>query len=383
MTPPPPASPIKVLHLGSPGPLYGAERWILALVRHLDPARIHSIVAAIKDEPGLEVSLCREAEKLGCEAHIFEAYGRFNFSAVRELRHHIKTHDINILHTHFYKTDLIGLLAAAGTTCRLVSTPHGWTNKADWKLRLYELVDRCLFSLFDAVVPLSDGLYRPLLRIPRMKNKLHLIQNGIDFSEMDAKTNTAPELAAWRQQGVFILGYVGRLVFGKGLDILFNALSQLRDLNWRLAIVGEGPQLQNLTMLAEELGLKDRICFFGFRPDRLSFIRGFDLFILPSRSEGTPRCLMEAMASHVPVIASDIPGCRNLISAGHNGLLFPLDMPERLSETISQLVGDSTLRQFLASNGRELVIERFSASRMASEYYNLYMSLSPKTDGVT
>ena len=122
---------IRVLQLGSPTGLYGAERWILALVKHLDPDRIHSIVAAIKDDNDLEVPLCNEAAELNFETKIFHANGRFNLSAIRQLRQYIQSKDIDILHTHFYKTDLIGLLATLGTDCKIISTPHGWSTKAD------------------------------------------------------------------------------------------------------------------------------------------------------------------------------------------------------------------------------------------------------------
>ena len=376
MTPPPPASPIKVLHLGSPGPLYGAERWILALVRHLDPARIHSIVAAIKDEPGLEVPLCHEAERYGIETHIFEADGRFNFSAVRQLRKFISENNIQILHTHFYKTDLLGLLATWRTKCKIISTPHGWSKHMDFKLWCYELLDRCLFMFMDGVAPLSEELCLPLRKLPGLASKLHFIKNGVDVTEIDHATEIHPDILKWKATGAFVIGYIGQLIPRKGIGLLFYALSRLPHLDWRLIVVGDGELRPSLETLAHELHIADKVLFAGFSSYRLAYLKGFDLFVLPSQLEGIPRCLMEAMAAGVPVIASDIPGCRNLISAGHTGLLFPLNMPERLSETISRLAGDSTLRQFLASNGRELVQERFSASIMALEYYNLYMSFS-------
>jgi len=316
-----PTMPLRVLQLGSPTGLYGAERWILALVKHLDPHKIHSIVAAVRDEPGLEVPLCREAEKLGCEARVFEALGRFNLSAVRMLRDFIRQNDIHILHTHFYKTDLLGLLAVRGTRCKIVSTPHGWSRKADFKLWCYEMLDRVVFPFFDAVVPLSEDLYLPLKRIPCLNGKLRLIRNGVDLAESDSVTEPAFELVEWREEGAFVVGYIGQLIPRKGLDVLLGALALLPEIPWRLAIVGEGPERQALEEQARSLGIAEGVRFFGFREDRLRFLRGFNVFVLPSRLEGIPRCLMEAMAAGVPVIASDIPGCTALVAHGKTGML--------------------------------------------------------------
>ncbi|MDY0223643.1 MAG: glycosyltransferase family 4 protein, partial [Desulfobacterium sp.] len=203
---------IKVLQLGSPTGLYGAERWILALVRYLDSTEIESIVASIKDDPTLEVPLCREAERLGFKTRVFKAYGRFNFSAVRQLRAYIREHGIDILHTHSYKQDLIGLMATFGTECKIISTPHGWSRDAGLKLQCYEALNRAVFPLFDRVVPLSPELYRPLKRIPFLKHKLRLIQNGVDTGEILACRTIAPELVEWQAQGALIIGYIGQLV---------------------------------------------------------------------------------------------------------------------------------------------------------------------------
>ena len=163
---------IRVLQLGSPTGLYGAERWILALIKHLDPEKVESVVAVIKDAPSLDAPLCREAESLGFHSHCIEAYGKVNFSAARRLRELIQKEDIDILHSHGYKTDLIGLLATRGTRCKIISTPHGWSKGGGFKLWCYEMMDRRIFPFLDGVVPLSEGLRDELRHIPGLGRKL-------------------------------------------------------------------------------------------------------------------------------------------------------------------------------------------------------------------
>lgn len=364
---------IKVLQLGSPTGLYGAERWILALVRNLDSQKVHSVVAAIKDDPDLEVPLCIKAAELGFETKIFTAYGKFNLEAVRQLRHYVILNKINFLHTHGYKQDLIGLLATRGTSCKIISTPHGWSRDAGFKIQCYEALDRIIFPFLDAVVPLSDELYDNLKRVPFLKLKLKLILNGVDIDEIEACKTVAPELIEWKNQGYFIIGYIGRLIHLKGIDILLKAAARLKsEIKWKIAIVGDGEQKGYLKRLTCDLNISDKVYFFGFRNNRLEFLNGFDVFVLPSRLEGIPRCLMEAMAAYIPVISSDIAGCRVIVDYGKTGYLFKKENDENLAYHVNYIFSHKNEMEQSTSAAAELIRKRHSAKRMAIQYQHLY-----------
>ena len=364
-------SAVKVLQLGSPAGLYGAERWILALVRHLDRSRFEPIVGVIRDDPAVDAPLCAQARAFGMQDCIIEAPGRVNWSAVKQLREFIVREGVQVLHTHFYKTDLIGLFAVRGTSCRLVTTPHGWSTQAGLMLRLYEGLDRAIFPFFDAVAPLSDTLYEELKRVPGVTRRLQLIRNGVDISEIDAVTTVAPEMLEWRQRGAFVIGYVGQLIHRKGIAVLLEAFAQLAIPGKKLALLGEGPQRAEFEAQAARLGIANDVRFFGFRSDRLELLRGFDVIALPSRLEGIPRCLMEAMAANVAIVASDIPGCNDLVTHGRTGLLFPMDDVSALRTQLERS-HDAGLRADLTRAGREHVLANYSAAAMARQYQDLY-----------
>lgn len=369
-----PGSGIRVMQLGSPTGLYGAERWILALVRHLNPGAVESIVASIRDATEVTAPVCGLAASLGFRTQIFDAPGKVNWSAVSQLRRYILANDVQVLHTHGYKTDVIGLLATRGTPCRIVSTPHGWSVQAGLALKVYEAIDRGVFPFFDAVVPLSEGIFDALKLVPGIRARLHLIRNGVDISEIDAVHEVADELAAWKKDGNFIVGYIGQLIIRKRLPVLLRAFARLTAPKKKLVLLGDGPQRQELEALAMTLGIGDHVRFFGFRDDRLAFLRGFDVFALPSSLEGIPRCLMEAMAARVAVVASDIPGCRDLVSHGRTGLMFGLDSEEALAERLTDLANPEA-RDAVARQGREFVVANYSAAAMAAQYERLYRSL--------
>ncbi|WP_224957138.1 glycosyltransferase [Geomonas subterranea] len=368
---------ITVLQLGSPSGLYGAERWILALVRSLPPDRFDVWVGAVKDHPRDPVPLCEQAHSLGFKTVVFESRGRFSPSSLGQVRRFMQRNRIDIVHTHGYKTDLIGVIASLGTGCRVVSTPHGWTSDPDLKLRLYETLDRVIFPFCDAVAPLSEAMSRDLGRIPGVGRKLHLIENGVDLQEVEAVDRVEESMTRWKEEGSLIAGYIGRLIHGKGLETLFSALAGEGMGKWRLALVGDGPQREEFVTLAGRLGLGERVRFFGFRPDRLSFLRGFDTFVLPSESEGIPRCVMEAMAARVPVVASDIPGCRYLVEHGRTGLLFRTNDAAQLAHALQSLAADPELARRLGVAGYHHVTESFSGARMALQYGRLYEELVP------
>lgn len=366
---------IRVLQLGNSTGLYGAERWILALVRHLPKMAVESFVAVIKDDPEQNALLCERASLLGLKTHVFEAHGKLSRSAIGQLRLFVKENKIDIVHTHGYKTDIVGLVAVRGTGCKILSTPHGWTANAGFKLRLYELIDRFVFRFLDAIVPLSQELYENIRNIPGVRGKVVLIENAVDIDEIEDEALISREILAWKNRGHSIIGYIGRLTKGKGISVLLKAFARLKLNSTRLAIVGDGEQLHELEQRVATLGIGDSVCFFGFRDDRIAFLRGFDVFVLPSRSEGTPRCLMEAMAVGVPVVATDIPGCRDLVEDNVTGLLFPVDDDESLADRLSVMLADSQLRDSVARGARALIRSRYSAEVMASRYAELYAGL--------
>lgn len=366
---------LRVLHLGSPTGMYGAERWILALVRHLPTSRVNSIVGVVKDVPeDGEPALCAYARAIGARTHVFEAPGKLNWDGVRQIRRFLVDNEIDILHTHGYKTDVMGIVAARGTNSKAVSTPHGWSTNAGLKAQFYEFVDRLVFPFFDAVVPLSAKLRDGLRRIPGLNARLHLILNGVDIGEIEAVVDVAPELQQWRSQDDFVIGYIGQLIPRKGLVNLIRAFDALDIPGKRLCLVGDGPQREELEGIALASRSRDRVHFFGYRKDRISLLKGFDVFVLPSALEGIPRCMLEAMAAGVAVAASDVPGCADIVSSNETGLLFPHgDEPALLR--VMQSLANQDLRSRLVAAARALVLKRYSASRMATEYVDLYERL--------
>ncbi|MEZ5659057.1 MAG: glycosyltransferase [Burkholderiaceae bacterium] len=375
-------APIRVLQLGGPMAVLGAERWILALGRHLDRGRCQTVVGVAQDLPGGgQPPLCEQAARLDLPTAVFEAPGRLSFAAVGQIRAFVRRERIDIVHTHFYKTDLLGALAVRGTGARLLTTPHGWSVNAGLALQLYEGIDRLIFAACDAVAPLSDDLHAGLARLPWVKPRLHMIRNGVDLHEVQSTPAASPSIDDWHRQGRRVIGYIGQLIGRKRIDVLLRAFAGLADQNTMLVLIGDGDQRAALQEQARALGVAERVHFAGFRDDRLAWLKKFDAFVLPSSLEGIPRCLMEAMAARVPIVSSDIPGSRDLITHDATGLLFPLDDHEALSLQLSRILEEPGLAARLIEAAHTRVTREFSAARMADEYLLLYERLLDRPAG--
>lgn len=345
------------------------------LAKHLDPARVETVIACIRDANTPELPLVDEAKKLGFETLVLDGTKRLLWSSTRGLRAALKDLRIDVLHTHGGRQDLVGLAAARGLPCATLSTPHGWEALESVKERLRTLVNKLCLAGYDAVAPLSSELLEALRGYPISAARIHLIGNGVDLSEVESAVPSPDFPAAGPGQQPFVVGYIGRLVPGKGVDVLLKALALLQDKNWQCVVIGEGPEQEALQSLAHELDIGAQVKLLGYRADRLSILKRFDLFVLPSYREGTPRCVMEALAAGVPCAGSAITGIEQVIRNGITGDTFPAGDAAALATVISQAQAHREETQRKAMAGQTLVQESYSARAMAQAYEKLFESL--------
>jgi len=173
--------------------------------------------------------------------------------------------------------------------------------------------------------------------------------------------------------GVPTILWVGRLDVVKGIDVLLHALHSVRQrIDVHLLLAGDGPYRATLEPLAAALGLSDRVHFLGVRDDVLALLHSTDVFAFPSRTEGLPNALLEAMACGCAIVTTDVPGCRDLIVHGHAGLLVPPDNANRLSEALLQLLRDGAVAQRLGANAQREVRAHWQFDQTLDAYEAVY-----------
>jgi len=367
---------INVLQFICPTGFYGAERWILALTKHLPKEQVRSDLAVTLEHNSKNLELVKTYRKNYGEAFEIPMNGRFDLGVIKKLVALIKERDIDIIHTHGYKSDILGVIAARKAGIKCVVTPHGFENVRDLKLRLFIWMGCKAMSYADRVVPLSPQLMSDSKRMGVKEKKLLYIQNGVDLSEVDEQRQVEKPLI--RKDDEKRIGFIGQMISRKNIyDILdiFESLAATHN-NIRLIFVGDGDQRSKLQAYAKKMDSNKKIEFLGFRDDRLELLQSFDLFVMTSTLEGIPRCLMETCAMGVPVAAYDIPGIDQLICHEETGLLATPGNKKELATYWEKLLFDKQYAQRLTDNARQFVHDNYSAQRMANEYHDLFRKLT-------
>ena len=199
-----------------------------------------------------------------------------------------------------------------------------------------------------------------------------VIPNGVDASYFRPVVNDQPS-----RSPAFHVLYAGRLHSDKGLDLLYRAVAALpsrdRKVVW-LDIVGDGPMRPALEKLAQALGIDDRITWHGWRskPEVADLYRGADCLANPSAYEGMPNTVLEAMASGLPVIASNVGGNNEVVRRGETGLLFELPDVDALRDHIATLLRDPHLCRTMGARARAIVLAEHSWQAVARGYGALF-----------
>ncbi|NCP63919.1 MAG: glycosyltransferase family 4 protein [Paraglaciecola sp.] len=363
------ATTINVLQFICPTGFYGAERWILALAKHL-PADVRCDLAVTQENDRETLEIVKHYQQLGLTTHELPMAGRFDWRVVNKLVTLIKSQNIHLIHTHGYKSDILGVLAArkAGIPC--IVTPHGFENSSDLKLRLFIWLGNQAMRFATKVVPLSEQLCEDVKRFGVPANKVMLIRNGVDLSEVEAAAKQPNEQSYPEKR----IGFIGQMISRKNirhiLDIFQNVHRKFPAT--RLILLGDGESRAELEDYAKTLDCHSHIEFLGFRDDRLALLKSFDLFVMTSTLEGIPRCLMEATAMGIPVAAYDIPGIDKLIEHQKTGLLAPLNDKDTLQQYWEKLLFNDEYAQQIAEAAKAFVNQHYSGQRMADEYAVLF-----------
>jgi glycosyltransferase involved in cell wall biosynthesis len=199
---------------------------------------------------------------------------------------------------------------------------------------------------------------------------------GLPIGSVRTIHNGVPDLdaeAAPRPTAGPIVGAVGRLAFQKGFDLLLGAMRDVT--NATLVLIGDGEDRGQLQELARRLGVADRTIWAGWSDDVRAHVRSFDVFVLPSRFEGFPLAVLEALLAEKPVVATDVGSVGEAVITGETGLLVQPDDADALAAAIRQLLGDDELRRRMGAHGRRLVLNRFTAAHMARSFSELYREL--------
>jgi glycosyltransferase involved in cell wall biosynthesis/ribosomal protein S18 acetylase RimI-like enzyme len=299
----------------------------------------------------------------------------------------LRREQFDILHTHNPKPGLYGrVLGRLAGVPVVVNTVHGLYAAPDDPLpkRLLVYGLEAIASRFSDAELIQSPEDLVLLHrwhiTPRRRTRL--LGNGVDLARFDPAHFDAAHRSRLRAEwgvddGQVVVGIVGRLVAEKGYPELFEAM---RALGPDAALVVVGPDDPDKDdALARELvdvARTEGVRFLGMRSDVDGLYAAMDIFVLPSHREGYPRAAMEAAAMGLPIIATDIRGCREVVVDGVNGLLVPVRSPASLAGAISELVSDPARRQAMGDASRRRALERFDESQVVRIVLDTYRDVT-------
>lgn len=372
---------MRVLQLISSGGYYGAENMLLNLARSQKSMGCDPRLLLFYNVHQPNVELYERARSRGLSVSMLRCEGRADLRAIKEIREYVKNEEIDLIHTHGYKADLYGYLAAHTEAKPIVATCHNWVGGTA-ALGIYNRLDRMALRNFDGVAAVSQAVATQLEDAGIAENKIYTIANGIDIVRF---TGAEPAWFGTNQSAPGkTIGIVARLDLQKGFESLLEAMAALTPAHpdARLVIVGEGPDRETIVTMAARLELTSKVVFAGQRGDMASVYAGFDIFVLPSLNEGLPMTVLEAMAASRPVVASNVGAIPSVVRDRETGLLVAPRNVSALKAALEGLLADSTLRGRLASNGHDWVRRHFTADAMAANYLRMYESvLTRKNSG--
>lgn len=342
--------------------------------------RIASEMRALRDR-GYRLGLVAQPDSqilvriraAGFPVHAVRMRGALDVVAAATIARILRAEGVQILNTHSSVDAWVGGFAA-----RWLGVPVVRTRHLAIRIRQNPLAPRVYTWLADRVVTTGEDGRDILIRQAGVApERIVAIPTGVDTERFHPERVDAhrvrQELGI--QAGVSVIGVVAVLRTRKGHLTLLEALarSPLREPGVHLLVAGAGPIGQAVEERARGLGLTERVHFLGHREDVADILAACDVVVLPSiMGEGVPQVVLQAFALGRPVVASDVPGIRQVVQDGETGLLVPPEDPPALAQAIGRVLQDASIARRFGEAGRSLVLSCYSLEKMADALEAIY-----------
>jgi glycosyltransferase involved in cell wall biosynthesis len=352
----------------------GAEGALARTVRLLPKERYRCSLATFHLRRGLSL-----LKGVPCPVYEFPIKRVFSLGTLRtamRLREFIQSEQVDIIHTFFRTADLLGGLVAKLSGCPLMIS-----SRRDMGILLtarHRFAYRLVNPLFDQVQAVSSAVREYTIRGGGLDpDKVVTIPNGIEIDKIAMQDGSPAIREALGLEGAPVVLTVGNIRRVKGFDVLVRAAARVVARRPAVVFLIAGSVLEpeyerELRTLIGQLGLENNVRFLGKSEDVPSLLKLCDVFCLPSRSEGMPNALLEAMACRLPSVATAVGGTPEVIEDGRSGYLVASEDDAAVAERILSLLDDPALAREIGNAARLRVEQRFSAQRMVDDMVRMY-----------
>lgn len=354
--------PLSILHLRDTHEIGGPGKTILETHRAIDRGRFQLHLGVFLRRGEEEDSpFIAAAKRLDIPVHFIRGGYAYDFRMIGQVIDLVKAFQIDIVHAHEVKSDVIAYLAARFHPVPIVTTLHGWIGNS-FKDRLFIKLDKRIVRGFDRVIAVSRRIEEELLAAGVAGKKLRMLHNAIVL-ERYRRTGKGGVLAEAIGRPVAgpVIASIGRLSPEKGHSDLVDAIGVVRSRGEKvsLVLIGDGPERPKLLQQIKALGLQDVVHMPGYIQEPQRLLEEIDLLVLPSHTEGLPNAALEALLMEVPVLATEVGGTPEVITDGETGRLVPARSPERLAEGIQEFLASPESWKRMASRGKDMVKANF------------------------
>lgn len=330
---------LRILHVLAPADFGGLERVVFNLVIG-QRERGHSVHVLMFLDPGRTANhpLARELTHHGVDVQTVEIPPRRYLHERRALDTALDRFRPYVVHFHGARVDVLDAPVARRAGYRTITTVHGFTG-GDRKNRLYEFLQKRSMRRADAVVAVAATQMPTLVAAGVPAERIHVVPNAWRGNGAPLDRRDARERIGLPADAGPVVGWIGRLTHEKGADVFLDGLKLVTHGVVTAVIVGGGPQREVLQRRASLLGLADRVRWVGALEHAAAILRAFDVFVMSSRTEGTPIVLFEAIAADVPVVATSVGGIPDVVGPGGAILVEP-ERPAALAAAIDEILAD-------------------------------------------
>lgn len=337
---------MKVLHIIPTLGSGGAEKMLVDIVEEMHEKNISVEVLVLSRDSDF---YSEEIKRLGVTVHFGKTDKIYHPSHIMTVRSFVKK-DFEIIHTHLYSPQLYVALANKTTSikAKLITTEHSTSNRRRGK-KIFEMIDNFMYNQYDKIIAITKGTGEALSAYhPSIARNIVVIENGIKIEQYkNAVALERKQLIPNYCEGDILVLMVAAMRQEKNHEAVIRA-SKLLPNNFHVIFVGDGGYMKYVQSYAHDNG-SNNIHFFGRRSDVPEIMKACDIFVLPSHWEGFGLVAVEAMASGLPVIASDVDGLKEVVSNG--GILMDTTNSEKLAEEILFLANETDFRVSNIRNG--------------------------------
>lgn len=358
----------RVVHIIDRLPPDGAERLLCEVLRYRSTAFDYQVLCLA--EGGVFEPVIRA---MGVPVTILGKRRGIDLRLVWRLWRWLRASKPHVVHTHLFTADTWGRLVARLAGVPLVfSTVHSVNS---WQGGLHRLVDRTLALVTTRLIACTAQVADKLQHQDGIAStRIVTLSNGVDLQRFADVTPVDIEQELGASGSGPWLAVLGRLEPVKGQAYLLDCLALLRDqgVAFRCVLIGDGPEREALAAQVMRLQLTEHVWLAGFRENVPAWLAAIDALVMPSRWEGLPMALLEAMALGKPVVAHAVGGIPDVVRDGQEGLLVAPHHPQQMIQALARLLVDTPLREQMGSQALVRVRDHYSAESLALAYEDLY-----------